>query len=167
MSVKQEGQGPKLRARDERRKRSVAVGAVLGPLVAPALARQGAALAQIVPHWGAICPLLAAYSAPESLRGDVLSVAVASDGVKQELHYITPQIIESVNALLGYAAVAKVRAVTRHEVALQAAPRVVPRKAAAPGKAHDKAEAVCQSVRDEGLREALVRLGAHMKNKGD
>lgn len=158
----------KLKPGDGRKKRAQAVGAVLAPLVAPALARQGAALAQVVPHWGAICPLLARFSVPESLRGDVLTVAVASDGVKQELHYVAPQIIEGVNLLLGYSAVAKVRAVTRHDIASAAkargegGPQALPKPGAAE---RDRAEALCKSIRDEGLRAALAKLGAHVLKK--
>jgi hypothetical protein len=155
---------------DVRKKRTVAVGAVLAPLMAPTLAKQGVALAQIVPHWGAICPLLAAHSCPESLRGDTLTVAVASDGVKQELHYIAPQVMEGVNTLLGYTAVTKVRAMTRHDVGqkarTQAAGKPTPtRAAAAVAAAGDKARALCESVQDEGLKAALARLGATFLNK--
>lgn len=158
-------------AGDGRKKRAVAVGAVLAPLVAPALARQGAVLAQIVPHWGALCPLLAAYSVPESVRGDVLTVAVASDGVKQELHYVAPQIIEGVNLLLGYSAISKVRAMTRHDVASAVQARLAPGQAVP--KAHatasaadrDRAEALCKNVQDDDLRAALAKLGARVLKK--
>lgn len=150
---------------DVRKKRTLAVGAVLAPLMAPTLAKQGVALAQVIPHWRAICPLLAAHSCPESLRGDTLTVAVASDGVKQEMHYISPQIIESVNALLGYAAIAKVRTITRHDVGqkakLQAGRKPAPAKAAAAAAASgDKAKALCEGVSDDGLKVALARLGS-------
>ena len=142
-------------------KRQVALGSVLAPLVQPALARQGVLLAQIVPHWRAICPLLAEHSCPESVRGDVLSVAVVSDGVKQELHYVTPQIIENITRLLGYAAVSKVRAVTRHDLKRSQGRGAVRQPPAAPPATAvgDKAASLCKSVRDEDLRAALAGLG--------
>lgn len=155
---------------DVRKKRQVALGAVLAPLMEPTLARQGVLLAQIAPHWRAICPLLAAHSCPESVRGDTLTVAVASDGVKQELHYITPQIIEGINRLLGYAAIAKVRSMTRHDVGqsrtADALGAQIGAKPAASlqvsGADRDKAESMCKSVRDDDLRAALSRLGAEI-----
>jgi hypothetical protein len=157
-----------LAATDVRKKRQVALGAVLAPLMAPALARQGVLLAQIAPHWRAICPLLANHSCPESVKGDVLTVAVASDGVKQELHYITPQVIEGINRLMGYEAIGKVRAVTRHDLLKTLMGRVVERpKASKPdnGAGRDKADAMCKSVRDDDLRAALGRLGAEILKK--
>lgn len=158
----------KVKAGDGRKKRAQAVGAILAPLVAPALARQGAVLAQIVPHWAAICPLLARFSVPESVRGDVLTVAVASDGVKQEMHYVAPQIVEGVNLLLGYSAIAKVRAMTRHDVAqavearMEGLPKAMPKPSAAE---RDRAEVLCKSVRDDDLRAALAKLGAQVLKK--
>ena len=158
-----------LTATDVRKKRQVALGAVLAPLVAPTLARQGVLLAQIVPHWRAICPLLAAHSCPETVKGDTLTVAVASDGVKQELHYITPQIIEGINRLLGYGAIAKVRSVTRHDVGKMGMRDLglgsrnnMP---ATSSVDRDKAESMCKSVRDDDLRMALSRLGAEILKK--
>lgn len=147
-----------------RRKRVTAVGALVGPLVEPALARAGVSLAQILPHWGAICPLLAKYSQPESLKQDVLTVAVASDAVKQELHYVAPQVIEGVNMLLGYEAVSKVRAITRHGLAsnlpkpMKTAPQVG-------GAVSDRAVSLCKNVRDDSLRAALERLAVHAGRK--
>lgn len=160
-----------------RKKRQLALGAVLAPLMEPALAKQGVILAQIAPHWRAICPLLAQYSCPESVKGDTLTVAVASDGVKQELHYITPQVIEGISRLLGYAAIAKVRAVTRHDLMERramaqpggAVAQGMGGKASKPlppsGASRDKADSLCKSVRDDDLRAALAGLGAQILKK--
>lgn len=155
---------------DIRKKRQVALGAVLAPLMEPALAKQGVLLAQILPHWRAICPLLAAHSCPENVRGDTLTVAVASDGVKQELHYITPQIIEGISRLLGYAAIAKVRAITRHDVGQMLANRSGAKALGnhassslqVSGADRDKAATMCKSIKDDDLRAALGRLGAEI-----
>lgn len=147
---------------DVRKKRQVALGAVLAPIMEPALAKQGVLLAQIVPHWRAICPLLANHSSPESVRGDTLTVAVASDGVKQELFYITPQIIEGIARLLGYAAIAKVRAITRHDVGKGIKVIAQPMIQATSSVDRDKAAGLCKSVRDDELRAALGRLGAEI-----
>lgn len=154
-----------------RKKRQLALGAVLAPVMEPALAKQGVVLAQIAPHWRSLCPLLAAHSCPESVKGDTLTVAVASDGVKQELHYITPQIIEGITRLMGYSAIAKVRAITRHELGIRKAERgfaaatgsaAKVQNGAVAGRIRDKAETLCKSVRDDDLRAALGRLGAQI-----
>lgn len=154
-------------ASGERMKRGVALGRVLAPLVQPALAKQGVLLAQIVPHWRAICPLLAEHSIPESVKGDVLTVAVVSDGVKQELHYITPQIVESIGTLLGYAAITKVRGVTRHDLKRSLGQGTMRGTVAAkpPAAVSDKAASLCKTVRDEDLRAALAGLGAQILNE--
>ncbi len=153
-------------AKGVRTKRQVALGHVLAPLVQPALARQGVLLAQIVPHWRALCPLLADHSCPESVKGDVLTVAVASDGVKQELHYVTPQIVEGLGRLLGYEAITRVRAVTRHDLKSREAPPprlAVPAATAATSHAlGDKAASLCKSVGDDDLRAALAGLGVQV-----
>lgn len=157
-------------ATDVRKTYQVALGAVLAPLMQPALAKQGVLLAQIAPHWRAICPLLAAHSCPEMVKGDVLTVAVASDGVKQELHYITPQVIEGINRLLGYAAITRVRAVTRHDVGQSRTAKalgvkvnyVTTQSLPSSSASIAKAETMCKSVKDDGLRAALGRLGAEI-----
>lgn len=153
-----------LRVDAARKKRALAMGALVGPLVEPALARAGVSLAQILPHWGAICPLLARHSVPESLKMDVLTVAVASDAVKQEMHYMAPQLVESVNMLLGYEAVRKLRMVTRHGLA-QGLQKVEKPKAKGTARPGDREERLCKNVRDDGLRAALERLATHVGNK--
>ncbi|PZP39783.1 MAG: hypothetical protein DI585_03040 [Pseudomonas fluorescens] len=156
-----------VKASEVRTKRQQAVGAILAPLMQPALAKQGVVLAQIAPHWRAICPLLADHSFPESVKQDILTVAVASDGVKQELHYVTPQIIEGISRLLGYSAITKVRAITRHDVMKRAGARPAaafgtPPMAPVAAAVRDKADTLCKSVRDDELREALSGLGAQI-----
>lgn len=147
-----------------RKKRALAVGALVGKLVEPALARHGAALALVLPHWGAICPMFARYSVPESVKNGVLTVAVATDAVKQELLYMSPQLVEGVNMLLGYEVVRKVRAVTRSDVGKKAGlPKVTASLPARAGE-DDRAQGLCKNVRDEGLRAALARLGSQLLN---
>jgi hypothetical protein len=95
----------------------------------------------------------------------VLTVAVASDAVKQELHYVSPQVMEGINVLLGYPAVGKVRAITRHELGSR-------NKTAGSKKVEtlgvaidDTVKELCKSVKNEELRTALMRLGAQVTNK--
>jgi hypothetical protein len=146
-----------------RKMRSVAVGAVVAPLLEPALAKKGVALARIIPHWKAICPMLAAYSAPESVKGDTLTVAVDSDTVKQEMMYMTGQVVESVNRLLGYEAVTRLRIITRGGGTHAAGgPKRGHVTASLPEaqETRDRAAALCKHVRDDALRHALEGLAA-------
>ena len=145
-----------------RRQRDVAVGSVVRGLIENEAQRKGVLTAQVIGFWPRICPLLAAWSYPNEIRNGVMSVVVASDAVKQELLYLSPQIIDSVNTLLGFAGVKKVTAVTRH---------FAPAAAKAKAKAHApdaaavaKAEAKCKDVADPELRQALERLGAQVYN---
>lgn len=141
-----------------RRKRDVAVGVVVRGLMENEARKKGVAVAQVLAMWPKICPLLAAHSYPDSLKGGVLRVVVASDAVKQELLYMAPQLVASVNMLLGYKGAQKIIAATQ-PFSLPAKPaKVAPKVASAAGVA--KAKARCKDVRDDGIRMALERLGA-------
>ena len=143
-----------------RKKYTVAVGAVLGNVLEPALARQGAMVAQVAPHWHAICPLLAPFSCVETIRGGTVTVAVASDSVKNELHYMVPQVIEGINTLLGYNAVSRVRAITRSDLRGRVAAVSATQKTTRGAGRGDKHGGLCESDGNDPLKAALARLGA-------
>lgn len=147
-----------LKQDSKRVKHDVPVGKLVRGLMETEAQKKGVVVAQVLAMWPAICPMLAKWSYPDALQGNVLRVVVASDAVKQELLYLVPQILHGVNMLLGYNGVAKVTAVTRHFVKPEA-----PRKPLAPAPtpaALAKAKARCKDVRDDELRAALERLGA-------
>lgn len=136
----------------------VPVGKLVRKLVETEAQKKGVVVAQVLGMWSSICPMLAKWSYPDEVRGKTLRVVVASDAVKQELTYLAPQIVHGVNMLLGYNGVDKVTATTRHFVLPEppAKPTLPPPTAAALAKAKEQ----CKSVADEGLRDALERLGA-------
>lgn len=142
----------------KRRKRDVAVGAVVRGLMETEARKKGVVVAQVLAMWPKICPLLATWSYPDELRGGTLKLVAASDAVKQELLYMAPQLLLAVNALLGFEGARKVSVVTRHftkaELRKVAAPKVASPAALA------KAKARCKDVRDDNLRAALEKLGA-------
>lgn len=147
----------------ERKRKPVAMGALIGQQVNAVAPESGIALAKLRANWAAMCPLLCRWSVPlefHTITG-VLKVAVASDAVKQELLYMTPQLVSMANSLLGYEAVERLMAVTKHGVgdAKDGAKKAFP-KLAPPQAAVDKAAEQCHHVRDDELRDALVKLGA-------
>ncbi len=147
-----------------RRRRTTAVGGLLREVLAPAAAKQGILLAQLLPYWPSICPLLAAHAVPESVRAGTLTLATTTSSVQRELHFLAPSIIEGVNAILGYAAITSVKAMVRGETrGMAGAPGKAPKLTAPlpPSRAlTDKAAKACQTINDDDLRTALAKLGA-------
>ena len=140
-----------------RRQRSVAVGACLTEVVAPHVRKQGLMLAQLLPFWPQICPLLAAYAVPEAVQGNTLVLAAATSSAQRELQFLAPSILEGANRVLGYEALKQVKAVVR------STPQAKATKLAQPlqgnSKTADKAAQICKSVPHDELREALQSFG--------
>jgi len=144
----------------ERRRRTTAVGGLLREVLAPATAKQGMLLAQLLPYWPSICPLLAAHAVPESLRAGTLTLAATTSSVQRELQFLAPSIVEGANTIFGYAVVTQVRAVVRGEQAMPLRRPRLTEPLPVNQAAADKARASCQHVGDEALRTALAKLGA-------
>ncbi|MFO0500174.1 MAG: DciA family protein [Pseudomonadota bacterium] len=141
-----------------RHKRVQAVGGLLRGALGPLTAKQGAQLAQILPFWPSICPMLHAYGVPESLRAGELTIAAQTSSAQREFTFLAPSITEGANRVLGYEGVHKIRSVVRAQgSAVKLRPLAVPLPTGA--AAIEKAVKVCQNVGDDELREALVRLG--------
>lgn len=149
----------------ERRRRTTAVGGLLREALAPATAKQGVLLAQLLPYWPSICPLLAAHAVPESVRAGTLTVATTTSSVQRELQFLAPSILEGANTILGYTAIHSLKAVVRGEGGMgKKAPKLT--KPLPPSlQATDKAAAACQNVGDDDLRKALASLGAQVLNR--
>lgn len=139
----------------KRTRRGVALGALLGGQMEKASAEAGLT-GRLAVQWGAICPLMAPYCWPVSVRRGVLTVAVTSDSVRNELHFMAPTIVEAVNLLAGYEAVGSLRYERRSRSAL----RSVPKRPAPAAAAVDMAKEACERIRDADLQAALQRLGA-------
>ena len=142
----------------ERRQRSVAVGACLAGVVAPHVRKQGLMLAQLLPFWPQICPLLAEHAVPEAVQGSTLVLAATTSSAQRELQFLAPSILESANRVLGYEALKQVKAVVRSGHLAK------PAKLAQPlpknTKLTDKAAQICKSLPNDELREALQSFGA-------
>lgn len=151
-----------------RRKGAVALAELVGKVLDPVTARRGFAKAELVAAWPAIIgPAYAAWTAPEKIvwprpAGDddqtpgVLVLRV--DGPRSIfIQHEVPQIIERVNAFLGYAAVGQVRIVQGPvDAATSAQPTPIP--PLAPESENALGEALA-GVADDGLKAALERLG--------
>lgn len=158
--------GKPTKPNEDRTKRTAPLGEMLRGVVESEAQRRGVLVAQVLGLWPKICPLLAAHSVPLEVRGTTLRIAVASDAVKQEMMYLSPQILDAVNMVLGYRGVTKLATVTRPLGSSSLKSKTAPRPPSSDAVA--KATAQCKSVAHEDLRNALQALGAHIyqeKNK--
>jgi hypothetical protein len=153
-----------------------AVGAFLPALTTKAFRKYGFSMASLITDWPAIAgPELAHCTAPERLKwpravappdeddatpsrqrtGATLILRV--DGARAlNVQYAARQIIERINAYLGYSAIAELRLV-QAPVALPPQSRGATRRPAEP-LVHEVA-----GIGDAKLRNALARLGAEVR----
>jgi hypothetical protein len=147
---------------------------LLPEALGPAAARQGFAGAEILARWGAIVgPELAAVSAPQKLAApprapdadpsvppprSTLTVRVEG-AFALELQHRTPEIVERVNAHLGWPCVGQVKIRQGSVAALRRAKRVAtpPKEPTAEDEARI-ADATA-GIEDGDLADALARLG--------
>lgn len=149
----------------ERRGRTRAIGAELGPILRPILGKRGLGEAQLVTEWEAVVgPELAAYARPDRLtfphgerRDGTLRLRVAP-AVAIELQHREPLIVERINAFFGYRAVARLAFIQAAAAPPPApsAPRPRPLRA----EEHERLAKRVETVDDAELRAALERLGA-------
>ncbi len=143
----------------------------LGGAVDPVLARQGFGQSSLILHWEEIVgERLAAASEPIKLQwpprapmrppemppDPATLVLRVSGAMALEIQHSSPQLIERVNAHLGWRAVGR--------IALRQGPlqRAGQKHSITPPDPEALAQAreAAQGIEDEGLREALARLGA-------
>ncbi|MFM8992214.1 MAG: DUF721 domain-containing protein [Alphaproteobacteria bacterium] len=133
----------------------------------PVLEKRGADFAALVSGWTEIAgPRLAGDTAVDRLarpRGGGPGVLhlVVEPALARELQHLAPQIVERVNAYLGHAAVARIALVQR-PVARATRPRPAARQVQPDPESRRKAAAAVTGIADEGLRDALARLGSHV-----
>ncbi len=135
------------------------VGSLLPAVGGVAFKRFGFAQAQLVGRWREVVgPVYARWSVPDSLRfpagkksAGTLTIRVEGP-FSTQLQHVTPQIIERVNRIFGYAAVERVRLV-QGEV-----PRPADRPKPQPAPATPGSGPNLSGVKDQGLREALEDL---------
>lgn len=147
---------------------------LLPSALGPAAAKQGFAGAEILARWGAIVgPELAAVSAPQKLAApprapaadpdapaprSVLTVRVEG-AFALELQHRTGEIVERVNAHLGWPCVGAVKIRQGSVAALRRAKVQRTPPPAATVEEQAKVASATVAIDDEGLAEALDRLG--------
>lgn len=146
------------------------VGDLVHRCVGSVFARQGFASAELVTHWPEIAGAeIANLAEPIKLQwprtttpgeSEPATLVLRVEGPAAiEVQHLSPVILERVNRFLGWRAVAR--------IALRQAPirrTAKPVRAAAPSEAQRAAiKATLGAIDDEGLRDALARLGAALK----
>lgn len=102
----------------ERQRRALDVGTLLPAVGGVAFKRFGFAQGQLLGRWREVVgPVYARWSIPDSLRfppgkksGGTLTIRVEGPFATQ-LQHVTPQIIERINRIFGYAAVERIKIV--------------------------------------------------------
>jgi hypothetical protein len=144
-----------------------AVALAAAPALGAAGARRGIAERRLFTEWRAVVGAeLAALCRPERMvwprreKGEGATLVVSADGPGAvELAHLADLIVERVNQVHGWRAVARLR-ITQSGAAGARAARAAPR-AQAPVDAATAADIT--AVADEGLRAALGRLGASIR----
>lgn len=154
-----------------RRPRPRALADLVGAAINPVLAKQGFGESDVILHWGDIVgPRLGSVSEPVRLQWPPRPPGRSPDAAPEpatlvvrvegafalELQHAAPLVIERVNARLGWRCVGRI-ALRQGPVRPKAARRPAPPPD--PAAAREALEAA-SGVADEGLREALARLGA-------
>lgn len=175
-SRKQEGgrkqEGDRRQADEPRRRRrsSDRVGLLMAALLDPAARRRGFATASLLTDWATIvgerlagrCRPVAVRHQPRGRGGATLELA-ATGGAALELQHGAPQLIQRVNGFFGGPVVARI--VIRQWPRPPAPP---PPPAPIPLGEEEAAavRAAAGLVQDEGLRDALCRLGLRVAAAG-
>ena len=144
----------------------------ISPVVGPALAARGLSETSLVSHWPEIVgqdiarfcrferlnwPPRGVKTDPEAARLPATLILRIDGAFAIEAQHLSRLIVERVNAHLGWGCVGRL-AFRQGPLPQPAAPRRVQPPSA---EAVAQARAAC-AVEDEGLREALVRLGARV-----
>lgn len=143
---------------EKRKYREVAVAGLMDNLLDGPMAQSSGLLRQLQRRWRQVCPLLGAQSWPISISGNSLRVAVQNSSVAQELKYQAPTLLAAANLLAGHEVLEKVSTIVQRLPAATERQAVLAPPAPAAGVIA-AAGALCKSVADEGLRDALTRLG--------
>lgn len=164
---------PPLRAAKRQRSARPLADLVL-PCIDPVLARQGFGEADVLMHWPEIVgPRLAGQCQPLKLqwrsrgskpdpegRIEPATLIVRVQGAFAiELQHMAPTVIERVNGYLGWRCVGKLA--LRQGPLPPVTPRHRPLPAVDPA-AQARATAAAETIADEALRAALVRLGSRV-----
>jgi hypothetical protein len=162
----------------KKRKSAQSIALLLGDMLAPSLHKRGFASSEVITRWpdfiGAqLAPhtralqlkwparhAKAGIDEPETITPNVKTgatlIVAASGGVAIEIQHMAPQIIQRINAALGWKCIEKL-ALRQQPVSSMIAP--VKRPAPLLAAEIARLEATTQKIDDENLRHALLRLG--------
>ncbi|MCI4661599.1 MAG: DciA family protein [Neomegalonema sp.] len=164
----------------ERRSRGfAAAGSHVKVQVRDVASRRGIAEVRLITHWSEIVgPQLAAVTRPLRVKqprgqslGGILVMAVET-AYASEVEHQKPMIIERVNAYYGYRAVSEIK-VTQAIAPLppaspvNAAPRQIVSPNDLPNPDRQRLDVMTAPIADDGLRDALNRLGANVISKAN
>ncbi|MBY0612891.1 MAG: DciA family protein [Beijerinckiaceae bacterium] len=155
------------------------LGALMGEMMSPVLKARGFANIEIITRWDEIVgaqfagrtralqlkwPPRGAKSDPDAANVGATLVVAVSGGAAIELQHMAPQVMERVNATLGWRCVTKIalrqQPLPRSGAAVRGATPLSPDEI-------ERLEAATSRIDDENLRHALLRLGKGViqKNK--
>ncbi|TWG89671.1 hypothetical protein L598_000800001350 [Mesorhizobium sp. J18] len=148
----------------------VAVSDLAGEILDPVLRKRAGISIGLVQSWEEIVgERLAATSRPERIvwprrMGDddpfePATLVIACEGMAAlRLQHETMEVIGRVNAFLGFAAIGRIRIVQKPVAAGRRRPVKAPKPLSAAEK--ERVSGLTKEIEDDGLREALRRLGA-------
>lgn len=159
-----------------KRRRSAPLADFVGALLDPLMAKQGFGQSDLLLHWEEIAgarlsqiaepirlqwPPRGPKRAPEAAAEPATLVLRVAQGFGLDVQHLAPVLVDRVNAHLGWRCVGRVkieqgrlqRPLRRKGPAIPAPP---------PAAALARAEQVADGVEEDGLRQALARLGARI-----
>lgn len=164
MAEKREPEKPK----DERRASMRPIGADLQRLIGKPMGKRGFAEGGLIAEWAAVAGTeIARFTAPLKLsfprgqRRDGTLTLRATSAFSTELQHIAPQLLERINAYLGYGAIARLKI---EQGRLPPRPRRAKPDIAplAPAEAAELSSRL-EPIADDDLRHALEGLGRAVK----
>lgn len=153
---------------DGRSKGAVPLSDLASRLIDPVLRRRTGISVGLVQNWDEIVgSRLATTTRPDKIVWprriseddpfEPATLVIACAGVAAlHVQHETAQIIDRVNAFLGFAAVGRVRIVQKHVENLE---RIRPGPPVVPPAVARRIDGCVMGIEDEGLRDALARLG--------
>lgn len=148
------------------------LGGLVSEVLDPVLARRAGMTTALLAAWPEIVPaMLADTTRPQKINWPrraheddpfkPATLIVAAEGMSAlHLQHQTGEIVQRVNAFFGFQAIGRIQLVQK-----PVAPLRKPERRKPPVSAADEARiaALAEGIEDEGLREALIRLGKSVK----
>lgn len=133
----------------------------LHKLLKPLATAQGFADARVLSQWRHIVgDDFYQLAQPQQLKNGILTVSVSHGAVAMQLQHMAPMIMERINRFFGFAAVKGIRP---QQTYFDIEPPKTRTNIVPDAGAETRAEAQVQNVKDDGLREALKKLGAQIE----